>query len=391
VSADEPAAWRSSFPILERTTYLVSHSLGAMPSAVAADLAGYAETWARRGVRAWHEGWWDLPREMGDAVGRLIGAPPGSVVMQPSVSVAQSVVASCLSYGERRNEVVFEAPQFPSVGYVWEAQRALGARIRTVASPDGIAVPLERFLEAIDERTLIVPLSHALFRSGFVQDVGAITRRAHEAGAWVAVDLYQSAGTLPVDVTAWDVDFAVGGCLKWLCGGPGAAFLYVAPRLHARLAPKVTGWAAHEDPFAFRPGPIAYAPDAARFLQGTPAVPALYAARAGLDIVQRVGVDAIRRQSMRQMQMLVDLAREAGFRVRTPERATERGGLAVIEGPEAWADALARREVLVDYRPDAGLRVSTHFYTSDDDVRRLIAELRTLRDATRPPRGDVVA
>jgi kynureninase len=380
VTSDEPAAWRSSFPILEITTYLVSHSLGAMPRAAAEGLADYADTWARRGVRAWHEGWWDLPRAMGDAVGRVIGAPSGTVVMQPSVSIAQSVIASCLSYDGPRNTVVFEAMQFPSVGYVWEAQRAAGARIRTVPSPDGITVPLEGFLEAIDETTLLVPLSHAVFRSGFVQDVAAITRRAHERGAWVAVDLYQSAGTLPVDVTAWDVDFAVGGCLKWLCGGPGAAFLYVAPRHHSRLAPRVTGWAAHEEPFSFRTGPIAYAADAARFLQGTPAVPALYAARAGLEIVQRVGVASIRSQSVRQMRMLVDLAREAGFRVRTPEHDAERGGLAVIEGPEAWADALARREVLVDYRPDAGLRVSTHFYTTDDDVRRFIAELRGIRD-----------
>jgi kynureninase len=375
-----PAARRSSFPILERTTYLVSHSLGAMPRAAAEALAAYADTWGRRGVRAWAEGWWDLPRTLGDEVGRLIGAPAGSVVMQPSVSIAQAVIASCLGYKARRNTIVFEEMHFPSVAYVWEAQRALGARIRTVPSLDGITVPLERFLDAIDEETLLVPTSHALFRSGFVQDVAAITRRAHEVGAWVAVDLYQSAGTIPADVTAWDVDFAVGGCLKWLCGGPGAAFLYVAPRHHARLAPRVTGWAADAEPFAFRPGPITYAPDAARFLQGTPAVPALCAARAGLEIVAGVGVDAIRRQSVRQMQLLVDLAREDGFRVRTPEQPSERGGLAVIEGPPAWADELARREVLVDHRPDAGLRVSTHFYTSDEEVRHLVAELRSIRN-----------
>jgi kynureninase len=391
VTPDGPARWRSSFPILERTTYLVSHSLGAMPHGASAALADYADTWAARGVRAWHEGWWDLPRAMGDAVGRVIGAPAGTVVMQPSVSIAQSVIASCLSYDDGRDTIVFEAMQFPSVGYVWEAQRALGARVRTVPSPDGITVPLDRFLEAIDETTRLVPLSHAIFRSGYVQDVAAITRRAHEVGAWVAVDLYQSAGTVPVDVTAWDVDFAVGGCLKWLCGGPGAAFLYVAPRHHARLAPRVTGWAADEAPFAFRAGPIAYAADAARFLQGTPAIPALYAARTGLEIVERVGVDAIRRQSLRQMQMLIDRARESGFRVRTPERAAERGGLAVIEGPESWAEALAGREVLVDYRPDAGLRVSTHFYTTDDDIRHFIDELEAIRDAAPRTRGGGVA
>lgn len=377
-----PAAdWRSSFPILANTTYLVSHSLGAMPRAAAEAFGAYATTWAERGVRAWHEGWWDLPRTVGDEVARLIGAPAGSVVMQPSVSVAQAAIASCLDFDGERTGVVFEASQFPTVGYVWEAQAARGARIRTVPCPDGIEVPLEPFLHAIDETTLVVPLSHASFRSGFVQDVAALTRRAHEVGALVVVDLYQTAGTVPVDVTAWDVDFAVGGCLKWLCGGPGAAFVYVAPRLAGRVSPRVTGWAAHEEPFAFRTGPIAYASGASRFLQGTPAIPSLYAARAGLDIVRRVGVDAIRRQSMRQTALLVDLAREAGFRVRTPENAARRGGLVVIEGPAEWADALGRREILVDHRPDAGLRVSTHFYSTDDDVHRFVAELRAIRDA----------
>jgi kynureninase len=376
----DAASWRSTFPILEGTTYLVSHSMGAMPRAAADALAGYGRTWGERGVRAWAEGWWDLPRTVGDDVGRLIGAPPGSVVMQPSVSVAQSAIASSLPFGTTRNRIVFEASQFPTVGYVWEAQAALGRLIRTVPSPDGISVPLEHFLAAIDQHTLVVPLSHALFRSGFVQDVMAITRRAHEMGALVVVDLYQTAGTVPVDVVAWDVDFAVGGCLKWLCGGPGTAFLYVAPRLQGRFAPLVTGWAGHEAPFAFRSGPIAYAGDASRFLQGTPDVPALYAARAGLEIVSRIGVAAIREQSLRQMQLLIDLAREAGFRVRTPESAAQRGGLAVIEGPAEWADALARREVLVDHRPDAGLRLSTHFYSTDEDVRRLMAELCAIRE-----------
>jgi kynureninase len=377
----DAASWRSTFPILERSTYLVSHSLGAMPRSAADALADFADAWAERGVRAWSEGWWDLPRTLGDDVGRLIGAPPGSVVMVPSVSVAQSAIASCLDFGTRRNRIVFEASQFPTVGYVWEAQRALGASIRTVPSPDDITVPLDRFLESIDEETLVVPLSHGVFRSGFVQDVAAITRHAHAVGALVAVDLYQTAGTVPVDVGAWDVDFAVGGCLKWLCGGPGAAFLYVAPRLQAQVAPRVTGWAGHEEPFAFRPGPLVPAAGAARFLQGTPAVPSLYAARAALDIVSRVGVAAIRRQSMRQLQLLVDLARDAGFRVRTPEDPAQRGGLIVIEGPAEWAERLAERDVLVDHRPEAGLRMSTHFYSSDDDVRRAIAELSAIRGA----------
>ncbi|HET8645112.1 MAG TPA: aminotransferase class V-fold PLP-dependent enzyme, partial [Vicinamibacteria bacterium] len=234
--SDGLLAWREQFPILQNTTYLVSHSLGAMPRGAAARLQSYAETWATRGVRAWAEGWWSLPRTLGDKVGRIIGAPAGSVVMHQNVSVCQSVILSCFDLSGRRNKIVYEDLNFPSVMYVYEAHRAWGARVAPVASPDGMRVPLESFLSAIDEETLLVPLSHVIFKSGYVQDVAAITRRAHEVGAYVVADLYQSAGTVPVDVTAWDVDFATGGSVKWLCGGPGAGYLYVAPRLRPTLS-----------------------------------------------------------------------------------------------------------------------------------------------------------
>ena len=216
-----------------------------------------------------------------------------------------------------------------------------------------MTVPLERYLDAIDDETLLVPLSHVIFRSGFVQDVAAIVRRAHEVGAYVVADLYQSAGTVPVDVTAWDVDFATGGSVKWLCGGPGAGYLYVAPRLQARLQPRVTGWMAHEHPFAFAPGAIEYASGATRFLHGTPAVPALFAARAGYDVVEALGVDAIRRKSVRQIQLLMDRARARGLTPRTPDDPDRRGGMAILDVPngEAVTRELLRREILVDHRP----------------------------------------
>src|SRR5258707_661661 len=294
--------------ILDEPTYLVSHSLGAMPRRAAAELEEYTRQWSTRGVRAWAEGWWAMPVTVGDAVGRIIGAPPGSVVMHQNVSICQSVLLSCFDLSARRNKIVYEDLNFPSVMYVYEAHRALGARVVTVPSADGMTVPLERFLEAIDEETLLVPLSHVIFRSGFVQDVPAIVQRAHEVGAYVVADVYQSAGTVPVDVTAWDVDFATGGSVKWLCGGPGAGYLYVAPRLQRRLQPRVTGWMAHEHPFAFEAGAIDYASDATRFLHGTPAVPALFPARAGYEIVSALRVDSIRRKSVRQVQLLMDRA-----------------------------------------------------------------------------------
>jgi kynureninase len=384
VAAGEAAllARRAEFPILERTTYLVSHSLGAMPRAAADRLAQYAHAWATRGVRAWAEGWWDLPLTVGDQVGALIGAPPGSVVMHQNVSVCQSVILSCFDFAGPRTGIVYEELNFPSVMYVYEAHRAVGARVVTVKSDDGMTVPLERFLRAIDERTLLVPLSHVIFKSGAVQDVAAIVRRAHEVGALVVADLYQSAGTLPVDVTAWDVDFATGGSVKWLCGGPGAGYLYVAPRLQARLRPRVTGWRAHARPFAFEGGGIDYAEGAERFLHGTPGVPSLHAAQAGYTVVAELGVEAIRRKSVRQTALLLEQARAHGLAPRTPDAPAERGGMAILDVPhgEAVTRELLRREVLVDHRPGAGIRISPHFYTTDDEVRRVVEEIRDILD-----------
>jgi len=381
--SDGLLAWRSEFPILQSTTYLVSHSLGAMPRGVRSRLNDYADTWAARGVRAWAEGWWKLPVSAGDKVAAIIGAPAGSVVMHQNVSVCQALILSCFDFAGRRNKIVYEDLNFPSVMYVYEAQRRNGAHIHMVPSADGISVPLDAMLAAIDEETLLVPISHVVFKSGYVQDLAAITRRAHEVGALVVADLYQSAGTVPVDVGAWDVDFATGGSVKWLCGGPGAGYLYVAPRLRHRLEPAVTGWMAHERPFAFESGPIAYAHDATRFLHGTPAVPALYAAEAGYEIITQIGVPEIRRKSMRQVRLLMDLARERGFTPRTPERAEERGGMVILDVPhaEAVTRELLRREILIDHRPGAGIRMSPHLYTTDDEIVHALDETRQILDS----------
>jgi kynureninase len=380
---DTLASWRREFPILDRCTYLVSHSLGAMPRAVSTHLAAYADIWAERGVRAWAEGWWDMPVTAGDAVGRIIGAAPGSVVMHQNVSVCQSMILSCFDLAGPRNKIVYEDLNFPSVMYVYEAHRDLGARVSMVKSDDGITVPLERYLAAIDETTLLVPLSHVVFRSGFVQDVAAIVARAHAVGALVVADLYQSAGTVPVDVTAWDVDFATGGSVKWLCGGPGAGYLYVAPRLRDRLKPRVTGWMAHAHPFAFETGPIEYAGDARRFLHGSPGIPALYAARAGQEIIETIGVAAIRQKSKRQVARLIDLAAEHGFATRAPADPEARSGMVILDVPHGAAVTreLLRREVVVDHRPGAGIRYSPHFYTNDDEIAHAVEETRRIVDS----------
>src|ERR687898_2242637 len=249
---DDLLKWRLEFPILERTTYMISHSLGAMPRSVYDRLQEYAEMWATRGVRAWAEGWWDMPVTLGNEVARIIGADPGTVVMHQNVSVCQSLVLSCFEPTPKRNKIVYSELNFPSVMYVYEAHAREGKlRIEAVKSDDGITVPLERMLAAIDEETLLVPFSHVLFKSAFLQDAKAITERAHEVGAMVVLDAYQSAGTVPFSVKELNVDFATGGFVKKLCGGGGGGALFVRPDLQATLEPKTTGWMAHESPFAF--------------------------------------------------------------------------------------------------------------------------------------------
>jgi kynureninase len=359
--------YRSEFPILAHTTYLINHSLGAMPAGVEKRLAAYARAWRERGVRAWGEGWWQLPMTVGDQVGRIVGAPPGSTVMHQNVAIAESVVLSCFRPAPPRNRVVYERGNFPSVRYLYQSRPDLEV---VVCEDDG------DLLDAIDERTLLVPISHVLFRSGEIQDVDAIVRRAHETGAHVVLDAYQSAGVVPLDVTALDVDFAVGGSVKWLLGGPGNGWLYVRPDLAERLEPTVTGWQAHEEPFAFEEE-MRYAGGAARFLTGTPNVPAHYAAGAGYDLVEEVGVERIRANSLRQTDLLIELADDAGLEVRSPRSHARRGGTVTVYVPDfpAVHRELAERQVICDFRPDAGLRLGPHFFTSDDELRFAIDQI----------------
>jgi kynureninase len=379
---DELLKWRKEFPILDQTVYLISHSLGAMPRKTYQRLNDYAEMWATRGVRAWAEGWWDMPATIGDQVGRIIGAPERSVVMHQNVSICQSLILSCFDPTPKRNKIVYSELNFPSVMYVYEAHAREGRlRIETVKSDDGITVPLDRMLAAIDEETLLVPFSHVLFKSAFLQDAKAITDRAHEVGAMVVLDTYQSAGTVPFSVSDLNVDFATGGSVKWLCGGPGAGYLYVRPDLQTKLEPKTTGWMAHEAPFAFETE-LNYAPNVNRFLHGSPAIPALYAAQSGYEIINEIGVEAIRQKSTRQTALVIELAEEAGFQVTSPKDPTRRGGTVSVAHEQAAAitKELVRREFIVDYRPGAGVRISPHFYTTDEELGLVIEEMKKIRD-----------
>jgi kynureninase len=378
--SDPLLRYRPEFPILERTNYLISNSLGAMPRGVYDAMKGYADTWATRGVRALEERWWMLGVEVGDEIGALMNAPKSSVSTHQNVTTCQAVVASCLDFSGKRNKVVYTDMNFPSIMYFWEAQRPYGARVHMVKTDDGITVPTDRLLDAIDEHTLIVPVSHVIFRSAFINDAAAIVEKAHKVGAYVVLDTFQSLGTIPVDVQKLNVDFACGGVLKWLCGGPGVAYLYVRPDLGTKLEPKFTGWFAHQEPFNFEIGPTRYTDPPFRFMNGTSHVPSLEAARPGVKIITEVGVDRIREKSKRQTTRLIELADQRDWRVNTPRDPEKRGGTVSIDMPDAHevCRELLKRDILVDYRPQAGVRFSPHFYTRDEELDSAIAAVEEI-------------
>jgi len=369
MSEDPLLAFRDRFPILRSTNYLISNSLGAMPDEVRSSLAAFADTWAERGVRAWEEGWWTLAADLGDLVAPLIGAGPGEVVFQPSVTQAHALIFSAFDFADWPRRVVTDAMHFPSILYLIDGLKARNAEVVIVPSDDGVTIDASRVIEAITPETAFVSLSHVLFKSAYIQDVDAIAARCREVGALSIIDGYQSVGTIPVDVRKSGIDIYIGGCLKWLCGGPGAAFLWVRRELRERLKPALTGWMAHARPFAFEPT-MERRGDAWRFLVGTPAIASLYAAKPGLEIINAAGIDAIRLKSRRQTAILMERARGHGFRVTTPEDPERRGGTVAIDVPNGLevSRALKSREILCDFRPGAGIRLSPHFYTKDEEL-----------------------
>lgn len=376
--SDSLLRFRAEFPILATTNYMVSNSLGAMPGSVPERLAEYAEQWATRGVRAWAQGWWEMPVTVGDEIAPIIGAGSGEVAMVPNVSIAQAQILSALDYkSDGRDTIVMTEMDFPSVRYVYdELATRLGARIVVVPSDDGMSIDEDRLMAAIDERTRLVAISHVFFRSAYVLDAARICAHAHRMGALVSLDAYHSVGIVPVDVNAIQPDFLTGGVLKWLCGGPGGCFLWARPEVSEKTAPALTGWQAHEHPFAFEPE-MTYADGAWRWLTGTPSIPALFAAVAGPRLLREAGMRAIREKSVRQTTRLIELADARGFAVTAPRAADRRGGTVAFDVPHARevAQALLARDVLVDYRPGAGIRVAPHFYSSDEEVESVVESI----------------
>jgi kynureninase len=384
---DELLRYRDEFPILENTTYMISNSLGAMPRGVYDAVHSYCDLWATRGVRAWEENWWMLSGQVGDEIGAIMNAPAGSVSVHQNVTICQAVVASCLDFSGKRNKVVYSDMNFPSVMYFWEAQRAHGARVNMVKTDDGIHVPTERILDAIDDETLLVPISHVVFRSSYIKDAKAIIEKAHSVGAYVLLDTFQSLGNVPVDVQQLNVDFVTGGVLKWLCGGPGTGYLYVRPDLGKKLEPKLTGWFAHAHPFNFEVGATKYAEPPYKFMEGTSNVAALYAAQPGLKIIREIGVEKIREKSKKMTARLIELADQRGWKVNAPRNADQRGGTVGIDMPNAKdvCRELLLRDVIVDFRPKAGVRFSPHFYNTMEEIDRAIQTVDAVLSEMRMP------
>ena len=373
---DTLLAFRDEFPILSTCTYLISNSLGAMPRGVYDKLREYADTWATLGVRAWgtpafdNATWWNVKGAVGDKIAPLMGAPARSVLVHENASIANSILLSALDFSDtRRNKIVVSDMDFPSDVYTLQAMLPQ-MEIATVRTHDGITLDTDELLDAIDERTRLVSLSHVLFKSAYIVPVAEVIEKAHRVGAQVLLNGYHSVGIIPVDVTALNVDFYIGGTLKWMCGGPGGVFMYIRPDLLKGLQPKITGWFAHAKPFAFQEQ-MELREDAYRLANGTPAIAALYAIQPGIDVLTQVGLDNIRAKSIRQTNLIVELADQAGYEVISPRLNAQRAGTVTVRPQEAYAVSreLIARGIVIDYREGAGIRIGPHFYNSDDEIR----------------------
>jgi len=377
---------RDEFPTLAEGAYLLSHSLGPMPRGASASMQAYLDQWrTHTSEDAWASSWWELSRAVGDRVARVIGAEPGTVLPLPNATLAMAAIASCLDYHDRP-KVVTTALDFPSMGYLWRAQEALGAEVHVVPSEDGVTLDPDRLLSAIDERTGIVAISHVSYRSSFRVDAAAVARRARAVGALSLLDAYQSAGVCPIRAGDCGVDVLIAGSIKWLCGGPAAGYLYVRPDLVGSLQPRLTGWIAHENPFEFAHAPMRYASDVRRFAQGTPVIPALYSVIPGLDIITDVGVEAIAAESRSRTQRIVEHALERGWPLRSPTDPDHRGGTVMLgfENPERCAERLRGERVFVDWRPGVGIRLSPHFFNTDDEISAALDAIGRLADGGAP-------
>jgi len=378
--ADSLLEYRAQFPALEQCVHLISHSLGCVPARAAADLAQFAEEWATKSITAWSD-WLPEVDRAAARIEKIISAPRGTVIMHTNVSSIMAVIASCFDFTPERNKVVYEALQFPTVSYVWQAEERRGAKCVLVPSADGITIDTDAMCDAIDEHTVAVPMSHVLFGSAYIQDAKKICAKAKAVGAHVILDCYQSIGTLPLDVVDLGVSFACGGSVKYLCGGPGAGWMYVRPDLVGQFSPRVTGWFGNEAPFAFTMPAQTYAEGVWRYMGGTPAVAALYQSRAGQTIVGEIGVTRIRAKSLALTEKIIGWVDELGCKLNSPRPEAQRGGSVVFDfvGSADVARELNRRKFFCDHRPGVGIRIAPHFYSKAEEIDLFFAEIKKLR------------
>ncbi len=379
--ADSLLEYRKQFPALEECVHFISHSLGCVPAKAKDDLGEFFELWRTKSITAWSD-WLPEVDRAAERIAKIISAPPKTIVMNQNVSTIMAVVASCFDYKPERNKIVYESLQFPTVSYVWQAEERLGAKCVLVPpAADGITIDTDAMCAAIDEHTLAVPMSHVVFSSAYIQDAKKICARAKQVGAHVILDCYQSIGAIPVDVVDLGVSFACGGSVKYLCGGAGAAWLYVRPDLIEQFAPRVTGWFGNESPFAFTMPAQSYAEGVWRYMGGTPAVAALYQSRAGQSIVAEIGARKIRDKSLVMTQACIDWVDELGMTLNSPRKADIRGGSVVFDfvGSAEVCRELNRRKFFCDHRPGVGLRIAPHFYTKAEEIDLFFGELKKIR------------
>jgi kynureninase len=380
--AESLLEYRKLFPSLESCVHLISHSLGCVPAKAKDDLGEFFELWQTKSITAWGD-WLPEVDRAAERIAKIISAPAGTVIMNQNVSTIMAVLASCFDYTAERNKVVYESLMFPTVSYVWQAEQRRGAKCVLVESADGKLIDVDAVCAAIDEHTLIVPIQHVIFSSAQIQDVKKIVARAKQVGAHVILDCYQSIGTIPVDVVDLGVSFACGGSVKYLCGGAGAAWLYVRKDLIEQFAPRVTGWFGNEAPFAFTMPEQSYADNVWRYMGGTPAVAALYQSRAGQSIIGEIGVRKIREKSLVMTQTCIDWVDELGMKLNSPRSAEQRGGSVVFDfvGSADVCRELNRRRFFCDHRPTAGIRIAPHFYTKPSELEAFFTELKKIRGA----------
>ena len=377
-TAPAPASvesFRDEFPIFRHSLYLNSCSLGALSIRARARVNEYLDLWENRGAAAWYDVWWAALEELRVRYGRIIGAAGSEIALHPNISSALTAVGESLDY-RKRPKVVVTSLDFPTIVYQWLAKAGEGVEVVVVESPDDTRVPLEAIERAVDDRTALIATSHVFFTSGALQDARAIAEIAHRKGALALIDGYQAAGQVPVDVKALGVDFYCAGGLKWLLGGTGVAFLYVAPHLTRALAPRATGWFAHRDQFRFDPRALVRHDDARRFEAGTPPLMPVYAQLGGLEILEQIGSAEIRRRTMELTEDLIECARAAGLRPKVAPDPAERTGIVMLPSADPHRDVqrLADAHIVTDARP-GHVRVSPYFYNVRDDHRAAIERL----------------